>query len=500
MFRWASLLFFFFAISLSAAEKPTLDQVYPSGVCRGRTNEITLLGKLEPWPPKMWASVSGLDFQFTTNKGKASVVVAADAPVGPCWVRVYNGEGPSDLRILVVTDRPELLEAEPNNHFAKAQIITNAPGTINGRLEKNGDVDSFRFEMKSGQWLDAALDCYTLLAKLDPVLKLVTTNGYQLAWNHDFSSLDPRLVWQASYDMTVVLQVFGFAYPADSDIRLSGGSAGVYRLHLAISENVPADLRERITEKEPNNSSKDAAELSGTVIGTICPSGDVDWFRVNLRKDQIVEARVQAGALGSPLDAWLSINAIEDGKAKELAANDDADNSRDPRIEWKAPSDGTFYFSVGSKTHQGTADCRYHLEVKTLEPDYRLTSSADAQVFLAGTTNALKMQLKRLRGFTNELVAAVSGLPEGVSAANLTLPPKDGEASLSFLVATNAPAFNGPFRVVVTDQGTKGERTVPFEMVSRTENNGVPGGYSKLLIESTDQLWLTVKPRVEKEP
>src|SRR5205814_553015 len=138
------------------------------------------------------------------------------------------------------------------------------------------------------------VDSYTLLAKLDPVLRLVTTNGFQLAWNHDFASLDPRLIWQAPYDLTAVLQLFGFAYPADSDIRLSGGPGAVYRLHLALSEQAPAELREILTEKEPNNSTNNAPPLGlpAMVIGTICPVTDIDRFKIVLKKDQPIEARV----------------------------------------------------------------------------------------------------------------------------------------------------------------------------------------------------------------
>jgi hypothetical protein len=110
------------------------------------------------------------------------------------------------------------------------------------------------------------------------------------------------------------------------------------------------------------------------------------------------------------------------------------------------------------------------------------------------------MNFKRLRGFTNELSAVAKHLPEGVRADEITLPPKDGEVSLSLVVATNAPAFNGPFSIRVTDKMSRQERDVPFELVSRTENNGVPGGYSKLLVESTDQLWLRVKVPEAKPP
>src|SRR2546430_6219596 len=44
---------------------------------------------------------------------------------------------------------------------------------------------------------------------------------------------DPLLVWTAQSAGTYVVQVFGFAYPAVSDVKFTGGNACVYRLHLA---------------------------------------------------------------------------------------------------------------------------------------------------------------------------------------------------------------------------------------------------------------------------
>jgi hypothetical protein len=38
------------------ADPPTLEHVFPVGVARGATNTITVAGKFEPWPPKVWAS------------------------------------------------------------------------------------------------------------------------------------------------------------------------------------------------------------------------------------------------------------------------------------------------------------------------------------------------------------------------------------------------------------------------------------------------------------
>src|SRR2546430_12917867 len=44
---------------------------------------------------------------------------------------------------------------------------------------------------------------------------------------------DPLLAWTAQSAGTYVLQVFGFAYPAVSDVKFTGGNACVYRLHVS---------------------------------------------------------------------------------------------------------------------------------------------------------------------------------------------------------------------------------------------------------------------------
>jgi hypothetical protein len=49
------------------------------------------------------------------------------------------------------------------------------------------------------------------------------------------------------------------------------------------------------------------------------------------------------------------------------------------------------------------------------------------------------------------------------------------------------------------DSATSLERPATFELVTRSENNGVPGGYSKVLVERTDQLWLTVKTKAKSD-
>lgn len=481
-----------FLIPQVRAGAPPLDGFYPAGGERGSSNAVSAIGKFEAWPPKIWVSDEDLAFTAETNKGKFSVSISPGAAPGPRLVRLYNEEGASEPRFFVIGPGHEISEAEPNNHFARSQPISELPITINGRLDKNGDVDSFAVDLRAGQWLDARVDSYTLMSKVDAVLRLVRTNGQQLAWNHDFITLDPRLIWRAPADETVVLQIFGFAYPPGSDISLTGGDAVVYRLHLTVASNAPP-ICGSPTEVEPNDKPENAERIAapGTIRGAIRTATDENRFRFSANEGEFVEARVEAAAFGSPLDAWV---AIEDSAGQQLVRNDDAGGSPDPRLEWKATS-SNFIVAVGSATHRGGEDFCYRLSVQQAKPDYSATLAASSLAITVGATNEIKIDFKRLRGFTNGLTLNFRGLPETVTVLTTNLPQKDGAVAVRLSAAADASKFQGPVRLFLIDTVTKDERAVPFELTTRGET-----GFNHLLIETSDQLWLTIGPKPVAPP
>src|SRR5437868_10113732 len=216
------------------ASAPTLEHLYPVAVQVGSTNSVTAIGKFEPWPPKVWVDANGIVFTAETNSGKFSVEIATNAPVGPHLIRVFNEQGASGPRFLIVTREPQSSEQEPNDDFLKPQVLDFLPVSLNGRLDKSGDVDSFAVTLKAGQTLIASLEAYTLASPMDAVLRLVDARGVQVALNDDDGrTLDPLLVWTAKSSGTYVLQVSAFAYPAVSDVKFTGGNACVYRLHVS---------------------------------------------------------------------------------------------------------------------------------------------------------------------------------------------------------------------------------------------------------------------------
>jgi hypothetical protein len=220
------------ACSASGAA-PTLEHWYPVALQAGTTNHLTAIGKFDPWPPQVWVDTPGIVFQAETNAGRFTVWLDPEAPPGPHLVRLFNASGASRPRFVVVSpDRPND-EREPNDDFTRPQPLDSLPATVNGRLDRAGDVDSFAVRLAAGQTLIASLEAYVLGSPFDGVLRLVDARGVQVAFNHDDGrTLDPWLAWTAPAQGTYVLQVFGFAYPARAEVQFTGGAACVYRLHL----------------------------------------------------------------------------------------------------------------------------------------------------------------------------------------------------------------------------------------------------------------------------
>ena len=70
---------------------------------------------------------------------------------------------------------------------------------------------------------------------------------------------------------------------------------------------------------------------------------------------------------------------------------------------------------------------------------------------------------------------------------------------MKLAASAEAKPFSGPIQLVATDLKSGKQQKALAELTSSTSNNGVPGGFSKLVVNSTEQLWLTVLPPATKD-
>jgi hypothetical protein len=500
----AAGVFLLWCTALAGAAEPTLTHLFPAAGTQGTTVSVTAGGKMEPWPPNVWVDAPGIDFRPSKTKGKFDVEIGKDAAVGPHLVRVTNAEGASAPRFFIVSGHPELLETEPNNESKAPQKIARLPATISGRLDKAGDVDAFAVTLQKGQALTAGVEAYVLGSNFDGLLRITDADGNQLAFNHDGRTLDPLLTWQAPKDGTYVVQIMGFVYPATAGVGFHGGEGSIYRLHLTTAASPPvklpphdATLGAESPEQEPNDAlaSPQTIALPGAVAGAIQKAGDEDRFAFTAVKGRAYELKLVAARAGSPLDAWLK---IENKEGKEIARNDDAAGARDPQLTWTAPSDGVFTAAIGDVTQHGGADFIYRLTVAEARPAVTGSSASASLTVTGGKTGEIKATVKRVNGFKAKLQLAAKALPAGVTVPEVEVPAKDGEVILKVVADPTALAASQPVQLVLREAESGTEYPVPFSMTTTGENNGVPGGYTELVIDSTDQLWLTVISVVPK--
>ncbi len=528
------------------AANPALNHLSPVAGQQGTTVAVTVTGKWDAWPPQVWVDTPGVIFKPGKSAGNFEVEIAKDAAPGPHLVRLFDARGASAPRFFIVSREPQKLEAQPNDDFREPQRIAALPITISGKLDKAGDVDCFAVTLKRGQTLVAWMEAYVLASTFDGMLRITDTDGNALAFNHDGRTLDPFLAWTAPRDGTFIVQTMGFVYPATAGVAFTGGEGCIYRLHLTngpfvrhtiplaiprgkktpvelIGWNLasshaeidgsqfPADVETaelglsgvatelpvmvsdipEIVEREPNDTaaSAQAVELPVGITGRIQRSNDEDRFTFTAMKGRAYAVKITAARVGSPLDAWLK---IENKDGRQLATNDDANGSRDPALTWTAPADGAFTVAIGDVSHHGGEDFIYRLALTDASPTVAATVPVHSLSVQPGKTAEAKVNVKRANGFKAKLQLAAKHLPEGVTATPVDIPDKDGDVTLMIAAATEAKAAGQPITLVLRETEGGAEHAARFFMITSGENNGVPQGYTELVIPSTEQLWLTI--------
>lgn len=369
-------------------EQFRLDAIFPAGGRRGETVTVELLGGntanlsgvksiLIDGPPGI--TVSGLK-NLSPNRVEATLVIAADAPRGRRRLRVVSERsGVSNMAYFSVGGLPETRDKEPNNDLSSAQEVA-LPIVINGKVDPRADVDCFRFPLKKGQKLTAAVLAHTLDSHghgrnygfVDPSLQILDERGRVLAEASDTLGLDPQLEFLAPADGTytarVHLEAFeGFPqavyrlvlgevplatsiFPPGGqrgstvEVTVSGANLSAFKQKVVIpaAEAMPfrfvgpeaegamdlelpfvhGDFPERL-EAEPNQNRDQATplEVPMTVNGRIDNLDDEDWYRISLKGGQVVVLETTAQRfLRSPLDTLLQ---VFDAGGKKLAENDD---------------------------------------------------------------------------------------------------------------------------------------------------------------------------------
>jgi hypothetical protein len=490
LFPFCASLCLFVAIQSSAsAAPPVITYLYPAGAQRGTTTEVTATGTFDA-ATKVWASGKGVTVEPTKTSGKWAVTVAKDAVPGTYWLRAYNPDGASTLRPFIVGMLPEVAEKEPNDEFKKPHVLDGTSFTVNGKLDKNGDVDCFAAQLKKGQTLVASLEANgTLRSPMDGMLQILSADGFVLEENNDVHGLDPQIAFTAKKDGTYIARVYAFPSQPDSGIRYFGSEACVYRLTLttgafadyaiplAVSDpspqvevrgwNIAPESQKVILSGSPGDpfATVLGANLANTIrvrreshpvhakpAGALKPpfsaTGLIDaprgeaQFTIEAKKGQPLTIQVESRTLG------LAVNPVVrvfDKDRTQLARAEPNKLNGDSTLAFNPTADGTYTITVSDLYAGGGPRHAFLLRVLS-EPDYELSVAADRFALAPGKPTTIPVKVTRARGFNKPVEITAVGLPEGVKF-EVTQPAKPDPNTITLSLTTDKPV-NHSFRLV----------------------------------------------------
>jgi hypothetical protein len=462
------------------AAYPSMTTLKPHGGQIGAEVKLTITGaQLDDFEDLMFYTPG---FKVKTVESRASnkveLTLAIDKSVraGNHVMRVRTKSGVSHMRQFFASPFPNVEEKEPNSEFVGAQAIA-LNQTVEGVILAE-DVDYYKLTVKKGQRIGVQVDGLRLAAipqgAMDPYVAILDKDRFEKAASDDtiLHRQDGYCSFTAEYDGEYYVMV------RESSYRGSGNS--YYRLHvgdfrrpdaiypaggklgskltvrfLEPRDSFPEEVSlpteddaefvlypksqppapsgnlfrlstvDNTLEAEPNDAAEQgtvAAEAGAFALnGIIEKPGDIDFFRVPLKKGQVFECRALAQILGSPLDPVVTVLSP---KGNSLANNDDGGGMRrlDSRFRITVPADGVYLVRVTDHLERGGANFVYRIEMVASQPslsfaspDYTVNDTSYRQ-FMAVPKGG---RMVLLQNFTRNGVGGdyrfdLSGLPAGV--------------------------------------------------------------------------------------
>ncbi len=369
------------------------------------------------------------------------VNISPDIKPGIYELRVLCNPGITNPLRFFVSNVPEVKEdfEIPFLDFLKEENeVYEPPIIINGQITP-GDIDRYYFKCKKGEKIIIELKAREIIPYMaDAVpgwfqanLTLYDSNGKEIKYSDDYYfNPDPLIFFEVPEDGVYSVKVKDALYRGREDF--------VYRLYIGkektekklnIDEFIPGGLKE-VFERENNDKLKNANEIkiNQLIKGKIDKEGDIDIFKIKLKKNLKIVAEVYGRRFGSPVDAYV---CIMDSKGKILTSNDDyydrnfdyLTHHADSYILWEVPDDGLYYIKVLDIQRHGGDDYFYYLRVSEPFPDFSIFVVPSSINIFSTNTTYFYVYAFRKDGFDGEIKLSLKNGPKGIILNAGRVPP-----------------------------------------------------------------------------
>jgi len=208
-----------FVYRIALGERPYVTSIFPLGCRAGQ---------------KRFVAVNG----WNVSKGRLYLDPPGEEEVGILQKPLQRGSALSNVVPYEVSPLPARTETEPNDSPAEAQKVP-LPRVIDGRIDRPGDMDLFRFQGRAGEEVVAEVTARRLHSPVDSLLRLLDADGAVLAWNDDHDHKDGflhtaagLLTHEADSYLRATLPRDGDYFIQITDAQSQGGEDHAYRLRI----------------------------------------------------------------------------------------------------------------------------------------------------------------------------------------------------------------------------------------------------------------------------
>ncbi len=205
----------------SADTKFAVTKIEPKEIERGKEIEIKVHGNNLHDAGKLVVELAGVKvspLKTTPDLSVWKILAPITTPPGKYTLQWKQGETSSAASSILVDAFPRYDEREMG-HSARSGEPIPLPVSIVGKLDRAGDTDFYRFQVKAGQSLGIQILTQTIGAKLEPFLELFDAEGNPIG-ESDRGFLGHTFTKAGTYGISV------------RDREFRGGADFFYRIHL----------------------------------------------------------------------------------------------------------------------------------------------------------------------------------------------------------------------------------------------------------------------------
>jgi WD40 repeat protein len=425
---------------------PIVTSVFPLGVQRGTEASIELDG-----------------VQLGANR-IVKVTVPADAGVGSrVPVPFTTPEGtPLGTLSVVVGEFPEVGNDRKNP--AGAPNVT-VPGTGNGRIEKAGETETWRFSAKKGQPLILEVNARRIGSPLDSFIEIIDDKGQPL----------PRAMLRY---VSKTYTVFRDHDSAGSGIRMESWNDLAINDFLLVGSEL---MRIRELPKNPDDDCQ-FFSVAGQRVGYLDTTPTHHSLGTPVYKVAIHPPGTTFPPNGLPV---ITLNYRNDDGGPGYG--------KDSRITFDPPADGEYLVRVSDSRGKGGIDHAYRLTIRPPRPDYSVTFTPMTPTVWKGGAIPVTVTAERRDGFEGPIQVRLENLPAGFTAPITNIPEGELSTALTLYAEANAvaPTLGAGIKLIA-------KATIDGKEVGREAAGGLPKlADAKDLATTTDESEVTIEPGKE---